>query len=112
MAEKQGKRDTDFSDFQSPHEASVDRLVQAVDRAYHRPLLMMWRAFLQGVSTAFGITVGYLIIFTLLFYIFQSLGGTDRFLTPTLQKVANSILPAELRSSPTPSPSPSPTPVP
>ena len=104
MARGPEKRDTDFSDYQRPHEASVNRLIQAVDRAYHRPWLMMWRAFLQGIATAIGITVGYLIIFTLLFYLFQSLGGTDKLLTPTLQKVSNSILPAQLRTTPSPTP--------
>ena len=88
---------------EKPNEASVDRLIQAVDRAYHRPFLMMWRAFLQGISTAFGLTVGYLIIFSVLFYIFQSFGGTDKLLTPTLQKISNSIVPSDLRS-PNPNP--------
>jgi len=104
MKEKPEKRETDFSDFQSPHEASVDRLIQAVDRAYHRPYLMFWRAFLQGIATAFGITIGYLIIFTLLFYIFQSLGGANKFISPALEKAGNSLLPAQLRPTPTPTP--------
>jgi hypothetical protein len=91
------ERDTDFKDFQSPHDASVERLIQALDRAYHRPWLMMWRAFLSGIMTAVGMAVGYLLIFTLLAYVFQVLGGF-KLLEPLSQKLQQSILPPQLRS--------------
>jgi len=105
MADDPDTTDTDFSSFQSPHEASVDRLVQSLDRAYHRPFLMMWRSFLQGLCNAFGMTVGYVIVFTVLYYLFQSFGGTSKLLVPELQKIVNNALPSELRSTPTPVPS-------
>jgi hypothetical protein len=69
------ERDKDFSDFQSPHEASVDRLISAVDRAYHRPWLMMWRSFLHGMMTAIGAFFGTALIGILSVTIFQALGG-------------------------------------
>jgi len=99
------KRDTDFTAFQSPHEASVNRLIESLDRAYHRPWLMMWRAFLQGLMSAFGMTFGYLLIFTLLAYVFQSLGGI-KLLDPLIERVTQSVIPASLRQPTTTSDSP------
>jgi len=92
------KRETDFTPFQSPNEASVNRLIEALDRAYHRPWLMMWRAFLQGLMTAFGMTFGYLLIFTLLAYFFQALGGI-KLLDPLIERITQSVIPPSLRQS-------------
>ena len=84
--------DTDFAAFQSPHEASVDRLVEAVDRAYHRPWLLMWRAFLQGLMTALGLTVGYAMIVILIAYLIQVRGGTAKLLDPLLIEVQQKVI--------------------
>ena len=48
----------EFKDFQNPEDASVDNLVKALDRAYHRPGLLMWRAFWAGFMSAVGAAFG------------------------------------------------------
>lgn len=100
--------DRDFSDFQSPHEASVDRLVAAIDRAYHRPVLMVWRSFWQGVFTAIGLSVGYALVVIILVYTFHALGGIE-LLQPSLTKIQEMVIPKQLRdaaNNATPSPTP------
>ena len=89
--------DQEFKDFQSPHEASLDRLINAVDRAYHRPGLLLWRSFLQGVMTAIGASVGTFLVFSVVIYVFQALGGIE-LLRPGLEKLQEMLLPPELRS--------------
>lgn len=84
------RRDNDFKDFQSPHEASVDRLVEALDRAYHRPWLMIWRSFLHGFMTAIGATFGTVIIVVIAGMAFQALGGIE-LLRPSIDKLQNMI---------------------
>lgn len=97
--------DKDFSAFQSPHEASVDRLVQAVDRAYHRPFLMMWRAFLQGLMTAIGASVGTAIVVLVSIYVFKYSGGPG-WLNNSIQKMKDNLLPKDLQTTSQPTPSP------
>lgn len=63
----------DFADYRHPDDASFDKLVGAIDRAYHRPFVMMGRAFLHGMMSILGGTVGAAIIFVILFYILRSL---------------------------------------
>ena len=94
-------KDTDFQAFQSPHEASVERLVQALDRAYHRPGLLMWRAFLQGLMTALGLTIGYGLIIIVLAYLIQVHGGLSKILTPLTNEVEQRIVPGIVQQSQT-----------
>ncbi|MEI6477825.1 MAG: hypothetical protein WCO52_02460 [bacterium] len=82
--------DKDFTDFESPHEASVDRLIKAVDRAYHRPWLMMWRSFLQGMMAAVGAMFGTAVVAVGLVYLFQALGGIS-LLKPFTDSIVQSI---------------------
>ena len=91
-------RDTDFQAFQSPHEASVEKLVEALDRAYHRPGLLMWRAFLQGLMTALGMTVGYALIVIALAYAIQVHGGIGKLLDPLINQIQSRVIPASLQS--------------
>ena len=100
-------RDTDFADFQSPHEASVDRLVEAMDRAYHRPWLMMWRSFLQGMMTGVGAGLGTVLFFAFSVYLFNVLGGVQ-LLRPILNNFEEGLAAQVVRSVAVPTPSPSP----
>lgn len=80
----------EFSDFQSPDEASVDRLVRALDRAYHRPGLLLWRSFWQGVMSAMGATVGTIVVLFAIGLIIRQLGGIE-LLSPVIEKVQDSV---------------------
>jgi len=80
----------EFSDFRSPEQASFDKMVEALDRAYHRPWAMMWRSFLHGLMSAVGAAVGWILIITLSGYLFQALGGI-KLLTPLLDKAQEGI---------------------
>jgi hypothetical protein len=97
----------DFSDFKNPKAADVDILVQALDRAYHRPGLMMWRSFLHGFMAALGATIGTALFFTILLYILQGLGGVE-LLRPSIEKIQDIVIPASLRDTPTATPTPTP----
>ena len=88
-------QENNFSDFQSPHEASVERLVQALDRAYHRPGLLMWNSFLQGLFTAVGAFVGSVIILAASGYLFKSLGGFDKFVRQSLDRIQRTVSPSD-----------------
>ncbi|MCE9557940.1 MAG: DUF5665 domain-containing protein [Armatimonadetes bacterium] len=72
----------------------LDQLIQAVDRAYNRPRLMMWRSFVIGVMTALGATVGTAIIFTILIAILNSLGGVELF-KPTVDRIQGLVIPKQ-----------------
>ena len=98
MAEEKEARDKDFSDFQSPHEASVERLVQALDRAYHRPGLLLWRSFWQGMFTALGAFVGSALIIAVSGYLFHIYGGFQRFIQPGLDKLQKSVVQTQINN--------------
>ena len=87
----------EFHDFQSPHEASIDRLVEALDRAYHRPGLLMWRSFLQGIMTAFGTFVGAILIATAVGFAVRSLGGVN-FFKPVVDQFQEFITQSAIQS--------------
>lgn len=96
------RQDKDFSAFQSPHEASVERLIQALDRAYHRPAQLMWRSFLQGFMSAIGAAIGTILIFSVIVYVVQAAGGLE-LLRPGLTKLQDMLIPKELREMSAPS---------
>ena len=87
-----------FKDFQSPHEASVDRLVHALDRAYHRPGLLLWRSFLQGFMTAVGAFLGTFLVIIGSGYVLHSLGGYNLF-KPLITEFQNTLIQAELKQT-------------
>lgn len=80
----------------SVKEQKLDYLIAAVDRAYSKPRLMMWRSFLHGFMTALGATVGTALFFTILIWIFQALGGVE-LLKPGVEKLQNLIIPKEFQ---------------
>jgi hypothetical protein len=81
----------------APSEATVRRLVVAVEKAYHRPWLMMWRSFLHGFMTALGATIGTALFFTILIWVFQALGGVD-LLRPGVEAIQDLIIPDSLKN--------------
>ncbi len=88
----------EFADFRHPDEASFDKLVRSIDRAYHRPFVMMGRSFLQGMMAALGATVGLAIVITVLSFTLKALGGIDYF-EPGIQKIQNVVIPQEFREA-------------
>jgi hypothetical protein len=90
-----GSRD-EFMEFRNPADPTLDRLVQAVDRAYNRPWLMLWRSFLQGMMSAIGAVVGTALVVALAGFVFNRLGGLE-LLRPGVQKLQDMIFPQELR---------------
>jgi hypothetical protein len=87
-----------FKDFQSPHEASIDQLIQALDRAYHRPRLLMWRSFLQGIMTGIGASVGTLLVAGVITYSIHALGGI-KLIQPMIDKLQESIVNSQIQAS-------------
>lgn len=53
----------------------LDRLASAVDKAYNRPGMLMWRGFLIGLASGIGGTIGIAIIIVLLTLLVGQLGG-------------------------------------
>lgn len=80
----------------APSQATIDRLVQAVERAYHRPWRMMGRSFLHGFMTALGATVGTAVFFAVLIWVFQQLGGLE-LLRPGVEKLQDLLIPDEFQ---------------
>ena len=62
----------EFDPYRHPDDASFDKFVAAIDRAYHKPLQMMVRSFLQGIAYAVGATVGAAIVFIILSICWES----------------------------------------
>lgn len=81
----------EFHEFQNPSAASIDRLITALDRAYHNPGRLMWRSFLGGLMYAFGATIGFTLVLTMSVYILQSLGGVS-LLKPAVDKLQEMII--------------------
>jgi hypothetical protein len=86
----------DWDKSNEPSAATMHRLMVAVERAYHNPWLLMWRSFLQGFMAALGATIGTALFFTILFYVFQALGGVT-LLEPFMKSLQDLIIPREFR---------------
>ena len=54
---------------------NLDRLVRAVDKAYHHPGPLVWRGFLIGLASGVGGTIGVAIVVGLLTLLVGQLGG-------------------------------------
>ncbi|CAN5143049.1 hypothetical protein BH11PAT4_BH11PAT4_6920 [soil metagenome] len=86
------KPEETFKDFKHPDDASFDKLVAAIDRAYHRPFRMAMRSFLHGMMTALGATVGAGLVFLILFTILRTVD-----FGPYAEKFQNLIIPESIR---------------
>lgn len=99
MAEVPASKDTvpsrkhEFADYQHPDDASFDKFVSALDRAYHRPFMMMWRGFLYGIALALGTTIGAGIVLTLLFYVLKTID-----FAPYVKDLQELVIPEEIRN--------------
>ena len=82
----------------SPSDARVDQLVQALDRAYNRPRLLMWRAFLQGLMTGVGAALGTLLVAASLTYLIHSAGGI-KLIQPLIDKLQESIVNSQIQAA-------------
>jgi hypothetical protein len=91
--------DTPIAPQEKPQDdqATMHRLLTAVDRAYNRPWLMMWRSFLHGFMTALGATIGTALFFTILVWFFQRLGGID-LLAPQIEKLQDLLIPDQFQN--------------
>lgn len=87
------KRDDGFAEYRHPDDASFDKFVHALDRAYHRPWLLFWRSVLWGLGTALGATIGAGIVFVGLFYALSTIN-----FTPYAEKIQELIIPETIRS--------------
>lgn len=81
-----------FKEFKHPEDASFDKLVAAIDRAYHRPFRMAMRSFLHGMMAALGATVGAVIVLVILFYVLRTVD-----FGPYAERLQNLIIPESIR---------------
>lgn len=56
-------------------QANIRRLIAAIDKAYNKPKELIWRAFLVGLLSGLGATVGVAVILAVLGLIVKKLGG-------------------------------------
>lgn len=93
--QKEEVREESFIHFSNPNDQTLNRLVLAVEKAYNKPGLLMWRGFCYGFMTAVGATVGTAVIIAISTYAFSFFGGF-RYLKDSLSglgdKVTNSII--------------------
>lgn len=68
-------REESFIHFSNPNDQTLHRLVLAVDKAYNKPGLLMWRGFCYGFMTAVGATVGTAFVIAVSTYAFSFFGG-------------------------------------
>jgi hypothetical protein len=101
----------DFADYRSPEAASFDKLVHAIDKAYHHPWRMAGRSFLHGFMSAVGASVGAALVIILSGYIFNHFGGVG-FINSLAEQIGNGasraierqvqLLPENLQTTPSP----------
>ena len=84
-----------FKDFKGPDEASFDKFILALDRAYHRPWSMMWRSFLQGVMKGMGTVFGFLMMIAILVLLFRAFNGPV-WLDNSIDYLRNKFIPAQI----------------
>lgn len=80
-----------------PNQATLDRLLRAVELAYHHPYRMMFRSFLHGFMAALGATIGTALFFTILIWVFQALGGLELLREP-IERLQEIIIPDEFQA--------------
>lgn len=69
---------------------NLDRLVSAIDRAYHHPGPLVWRGFLIGLASGLGATIGVAVVLAIVGFILRELGGVP-VVGQWLQGVSNTI---------------------
>ncbi len=69
---------------------SLDRLVRAVDKAYHHPGPLVWRGFLIGLASGLGATIGVALVLALFGFLLRELGGLP-FIGDWLQGVGDNL---------------------
>lgn len=69
---------------------NLDRLVKAIDRAYHHPGPLVWRGFLIGLASGLGATIGVALVLAILGFVLRELGGLP-FIGDWLQGVGNNL---------------------
>jgi hypothetical protein len=83
-----------------PSPEQLDQLIAAVDRAYHRPWLMMWRSFLHGIMVSLGATIGAGLVLLIVGWILLQLDWT-----PIGRSVWEMLIPQTVREQLEPTPS-------
>ena len=56
-------------------EKSINNLVAAIDKAYHKPGQLAWRGFLLGLMSGLGATVGVAIVLAVIGLVIRQFGG-------------------------------------
>jgi|GEM_PF-1226767 len=54
---------------------NLDRLIRAIDKAYHHPAPLIWRGFLIGLASGLGATIGVALVLAALGFMLRELGG-------------------------------------
>lgn len=84
-----------FKEFKGPDDASFDKFITALDRAYHRTGLMMWRSFLTGLMQGIGTIIGFLITIIALVFIFRAFNGPV-WIDSSIQYLQKKFIPTQL----------------
>ncbi|QQG50262.1 MAG: hypothetical protein HZB70_01615 [Candidatus Berkelbacteria bacterium] len=69
---------------------NLDRLVRAIDKAYHHPGPLVWRGFMIGLASGLGATIGVAVVLAILGFLVRELGGLP-FIGEWIQGVGNTI---------------------
>ena len=56
-------------------ENSINRLIGAIDKAYHNPSQLVWRGFLVGLMSGLGATVGVALVLAIIGLLIRQFGG-------------------------------------
>lgn len=56
-------------------EKSINNLITAIDKAYHRPGQLAWRSFTSGLMSGLGATIGVAIVVAVLGILVRQFGG-------------------------------------
>ena len=72
---------------------TIDRLVKAVELAYNSPGRMFWRGFLGGLGRGFGYLIGFLILVTVLYFLFKQsgLGQSFKEVYETIKQIGGTL---------------------
>lgn len=77
LKEERFARD-DFMEFRNPNDPTINRLVEAIERAYFHPWKMAFRSFIHGMMVGIGGAFGTALVVFLSGYLFTHYGGIDK----------------------------------